>query len=258
VTSGELVTIECAARVALVRLNNPARRNVLSTPVLGSLAQALGSLDHEPDVGCIVVAGDDRAFAAGADVSELAARTPIELAFGERYRHWAAIRGVSTPLVAAVSGYCLGAGCELAMACDIVIAAESAVFAQPETGLGILPGAGGTQRLARAIGKAKAMDVVLTGRRLTAREAEVAGLVARVVPDDGWLDQARKVAEVVAARSVVAQRLAKEAVDASFEVPLAAGLEYERRLLSLALASDDAREGLSAFVERRPAQWRGR
>jgi enoyl-CoA hydratase len=165
---------------------------------------------------------------------------------------------VNTPLVAAVSGYCLGGGCELAMTCDLIIASESARFGQPETGLGIIPGAGGTQRLARAVGKALAMDMVLTGRLLTAAEAHAAGLVARVVAREAWLDEARRVALQIAARAPLAQRLAAESVDRAFETTLDAGLDYERKALYVALASEDAREGLSAFTEKRSPRWRSR
>ena len=207
---------------------------------------------------CIVLAGDERAFAAGADIAELAAATAVELYQAPRVARWDAIRKLSTPLVAAVSGWCLGGGCELAMTCDLIVASDTARFGQPETGLGIIPGAGGTQRLARAVGKALAMDMVLTGRILTAHEALSAGLVARVVAREAWLDEARRVAAEIAARAPVAQRLAREAVDRAFETGLDSGLDFERKALYLAFASEDAREGLSAFVEKRRPEWKSR
>ncbi len=207
---------------------------------------------------CIVLAGDERAFAAGADIAELAAATAVELYQAPRVARWDAIRKLSTPLVAAVSGWCLGGGCELAMTCDLIVASDTARFGQPETGLGIIPGAGGTQRLARAVGKALAMDMVLTGRILTAHEALSAGLVARVVAREAWLDEARRVAGEIAARAPVAQRLAREAVDRAFETGLDSGLDFERKALYLAFASEDAREGLSAFVEKRRPEWKSR
>ena len=225
---------------------------------MDELVARLAELDADGDVRCIVLAGDERAFAAGADIAELAAATAVELYQAPRVARWDAIRKLSTPLVAAVSGWCLGGGCELAMTCDLIIASDTARFGQPETGLGIIPGAGGTQRLARAVGKALAMDMVLTGRILTAHEALVAGLVARVVTREAWLDEARRVAAEIGARAPVAQRLAREAVDRAFETGLDSGLDFERKALYLAFASEDAREGLSAFVEKRRPEWKSK
>jgi enoyl-CoA hydratase len=225
---------------------------------MDELVGALRALDDDEAIRCIVLGGDERAFAAGADIGELAAATPIELYANRRIDQWDAIRALRTPLVAAVSGYCLGGGCELAMACDLIVASESARFGQPEISLGVLPGAGGTQRLTRAVGKAVAMDVILTGRMLTAHEAQAFGLVARVVAREAWLAEAKRVAHDIARKSPVALRLAKEAVDKAFEAPLAVGLEYERRSFYLARASEDASEGLAAFTEKRSPEWRGR
>ena len=225
---------------------------------MDELVAALAELDADGEVRCIVLAGDERAFAAGADIAELAAATAVELYQAPRVARWDAIRKLSTPLVAAVSGWCLGGGCELAMTCDLIVASDTARFGQPETGLGIIPGAGGTQRLARAVGKALAMDMVLTGRILTAHEALAAGLVARVVAREAWLDEARRVAGEIAARAPVAQRLAREAVDRAFETGLDSGLDFERKALYLAFASEDAREGLSAFVEKRRPEWKSK
>jgi enoyl-CoA hydratase len=215
-------------------------------------------LDGDESIRCIVLAGDERAFAAGADISELRDTATIDLYFGARLDLWDAIRSIRTPLVAAVSGYCLGGGCELAMACDLIVASESAQFGQPETGLGVMPGAGGTQLLARSIGKAKTMDVVLTGRFLDAAEAERSGLVARVVAREAWLDEAKRVAREIAEKGPVAQRLAKEAVNRAFETTLSAGLDVERKLFHLAHGTEDAKEGLAAFGEKRKPEFKGR
>jgi enoyl-CoA hydratase len=225
---------------------------------MDELVTVLRELDDDDGIRCIVVGGNERAFAAGADIAELASATPVELYGSRRIDRWDAIRSLRTPLVAAVSGYCLGGGCELAMACDIVVASETARFGQPEINLGVMPGAGGTQRLTRAVGKAIAMDVILTGRLLSADEARELGLVARVVAKEAWLDEAKRVARSVAAKSPIAVRLAKEAIDNAFEAPLSVGIELERRSFYLARASDDATEGLSAFREKREPQWRGR
>jgi enoyl-CoA hydratase len=252
-----LVVVERDGAVSVVLMNRPKALNALSSELMEAVVSALEELDADDAIRCIVLGGNERAFAAGADVSELAAATPIELYENRRIDRWDAIRALRTPLVAAVSGYCLGGGCELAMACDLIVASETAQFGQPEINLGVLPGAGGTQRLTRAVGKAVAMDVILSGRFLSADEALRAGLVARVVAREAWLDEAKSVARAIAARSPVSVRLAKEAVDHAFEVPLTAGLDFERRSFYLARASDDATEGLNAFVEKRNPQFKG-
>ena len=252
------ILLERAEQYGVVLLNRPKQLNALSDELMSELVDALTELDADPSVRAIVVGGSERAFAAGADISELARATPIEMYDARRIDRWDAIRRVRAPLIAAVSGYCLGGGCELALSCDLIIASETARFGQPETGVGLLPGAGGTQRWTRSVGKAIAMDVVLTGRILTAREALAAGLVSRVVPKEAWLDEARRAALQIAAKSPVATRLAKEAVDAAFESTLTQGLEYERRALYVALASADAKEGLTAFLEKRDPEFKGR
>ena len=239
-------------------LNRPQQLNALSDELMAELVEALEELDRDERVHCIVLGGNERAFAAGADIAELARTSSIDLYYGRRVERWDRIQALWTPLVAAVSGFCLGGGCELAMTCDLIVASESARFGQPETGLGIIPGAGGTQRLTRAVGKAVAMDVILSGRLLTAREALAAGLVARVVAKEAWLEEARRVAREIAAKGPVGIRLAKEAVDRAFEAPLRVGVENERRLLALALASEDSREGLNAFLEKRKPEFGGR
>ena len=213
-------------------LNRPQQLNALSDELMDELVTALQDLDADDAVRCIVLGGNERAFAAGADIGELARVSAIELYYARRIERWDTIRNLWTPLVAAVSGYCLGGGCELALSCDLIVASESARFGQPETSLGIIPGAGGTQRLTRVVGKSVAMDVILSGRLLTADEALASGLVARVV--------------------------AKEAVDRAYESTLQLGLEYERRALNLAFASEDAREGLTAFTEKRKPDFKGR
>src|SRR6478672_1733639 len=257
-SSDPLTLVERDGRVGIVLLNRPKQLNALSGELMGELVTALRQLDEDADVRAIVLGGSERAFAAGADIAELAAGTPISLYESRRIDEWDAIRALRTPIVAAVSGFCLGGGCELAMLCDLIVASESAKFGQPEINLGVLPGAGGTQRLTRAVGKAIAMDMILTGRMLSAREALSFGLVARVVAKEAWLDEAKSVAAQIAARGPIAVRLAKEAVDKAFEAPLAVGIEFERRAFYLARASEDATEGLQAFVEKRPPEFRGR
>jgi enoyl-CoA hydratase len=253
-----LVEVERDDAIAVVLLNRPDALNALSDELMDELVTALEELDRDGAVRCIVLGGSERAFAAGADIGELARASAIELYYQRRVERWDAIRSLWKPLVAAVSGYCLGGGCELAMSCDLIVASETAQFGQPETGLGIIPGAGGTQRLTRAVGKALAMDVILSGRRLSAREAQAAGLVARVVAKEAWLDEAKRLARDIAARGPVATRLAKESVNRAYETTLSAGLEAERRALYLAFASEDAKEGLTAFTEKRKPEFEGR
>jgi enoyl-CoA hydratase len=253
-----LVEVERDGAVAVVLLNRPEQLNALSEELMEELVERLGQLDRDEEVRAIVLGGNERAFAAGADIGELAQASAIELYYQRRVERWDAIRGLWTPLVAAVSGYCLGGGCELAMSCDLIVASETAQFGQPETDLGIIPGAGGTQRLTRAVGKALAMDVILSGRRLSAREALAAGLVARVVAKEAWLEEAKRVARDIAEKGPVATRLAKESVDRAYETSLSAGVEAERRALYLAFVSEDAKEGLTAFAEKRRPEFKGR
>src|SRR5947199_5225944 len=253
-----LVTVELESAVGVVLLNRPQQLNALSDELMGELVAELEKLDADNEVRCIVLGGNERAFAAGADVAELTAGTSISLYQERRIHRWDAIRSLRTPLVAAVSGFCLGGGCELAMACDLIVASEFAKFGQPEINLGVMPGAGGTQRLTRAVGKAVAMDMILSGRMLGAEEARQLGLVARVVAQDSWLESAKQLAREIASKSPVSVRLAKEAVDEAFETPLSAGIDFERRSFYLARASEAAEEGLSAFVEKRKPEFRGR
>jgi enoyl-CoA hydratase len=253
-----VVLLEREPPVGVVLLNRPDALNALNDEVMGALVDALEELDGDDGIRCVVLGGSERAFAAGADIGQMAEASAMEMYEARRIDRWDAIRKVRTPIVAAVSGFCLGGGCELAMACDLIVASETAQFGQPETGLGIIPGAGGTQRLTRAVGKAKAMDVILSGRFLTAEEAERAGLVARVVAKEAWLEEAKALARAIADKGPIAQRLAKESVNRAFESTLETGLDFERKLLYLAFASEDAREGLTAFTEKRKPEFRGR
>jgi enoyl-CoA hydratase len=253
-----VVLVEREPPVGIVLLNRPEALNALNDEVMGMLVDALTELDDDDAIRCIVLGGSEKAFAAGADIGQMAEASAMDMYEARRIDRWDAIRRIRTPLVAAVSGFCLGGGNELAMACDLIVASETARFGQPETGLGIIPGAGGTQRLTRAIGKAKAMDVILSGRFLTADEAERAGLVARVVAKEAWLEEAKAVARAIAEKGPIAQRLAKESVNRAYESTLETGLDYERKALYLAFASEDAREGLTAFTEKRKPDFRGR
>lgn len=249
------VTFDRIDHVVEIRINRPQSRNSLSNEVLAELARVLADVDGDDGVRAAVIAGNEKVFASGADLRDLAQSSATELYFGARFRMWDEIRRVRTPLIAAVSGFCLGGGLELAMMCDIVVAAEEARFGLPETGLGLIPGAGGTQRLARSIGKPKAMEVILAGRLLTASEAEAAGLVARVTRSDGWLDEATRIAKEIARRSPVAVRLAKESVNRSFDTGLEAGLDVERKAFAIAFGAADAQEGIAAFLEKREPRW---
>jgi enoyl-CoA hydratase len=245
--------------VALVTIDRPDVLNALSFDLLDELAATLERLDTDPGCRAIVLTGSGtRAFAAGADIRELARQTPVSLLVDDRFAAWDRIGAIRTPLIAAVRGFALGGGCELAMSCDIIIAAEDAVFGQPEINLGVMPGAGGTQRLARAIGKARAMDLVLTGRTITAAEADRMGLVSRVVASDDTVDEALELARRIAGQAPVAVLAAKEAIKQADELPLSAGLRHERRAFFLLFASDDQEEGMAAFVEKRAPQWKGR
>jgi enoyl-CoA hydratase len=252
------VLVERDGNVAVVLMNRPKQLNALSGELMGAVVSALEELDADPETRAIVLGGSERVFAAGADIAELEAGTPISLYEDRRIDAWDSIRDLRTPVVAAVSGYCLGGGCELAMLCDVIVASETAKFGQPEINLGVLPGAGGTQRLTRAVGKSVAMDMILTGRMLSAREALRFGLVSRVVAKEAWLDEPKRVAHEIASKGPIAVRLAKEAVDKAFETPLAVGVEFERRAFYLARASEDAGEGLRAFIEKRPPDFQGR
>lgn len=254
----EHVIVEAGDGVAVVRLNRPKVLNALNVPLMIELVDALETLDADRDVRCIVLTGNERAFAAGADISEMADVTAIEMLQRNQFARWERIRKVRTPLIAAVSGFALGGGCELAMMCDMIVASESARFGQPEILIGVIPGAGGTQRLTRAVGKALAMEIVLTGRQITAQEAHAAGLINRVVPNELYLEAALKLAKEVAARPPVAVMLGKDAVLKAFDTTLEVGLEAERKNFFLLFATEDMREGMAAFLEKRAPQWKGK
>jgi enoyl-CoA hydratase len=245
--------------VALLTLDRPEVLNALDSETMRQLVEALESLDLDDRVRAIVITGaGDRAFAAGADIKEMAGATPVSLTIANSFARWERIRRVRKPIVAAVRGYALGGGCELAMACDMIVAAEDAVFGQPEIRIGVIPGAGGTQRLTRALGKAKAMELILTGAQLPAVEAAAHGLVNRVVAPDQTVPAALELAATIAAQPPLAVMAAKEAINRAFELSLEAGLEFERRNFFLLFSSEDQKEGMAAFVEKRKPRWKGR
>ncbi len=238
--------------VAIARLNRPEARNALSAEVLEELITLLEGWDYDPEIRCVVIAGGDEYFAAGADIKAMAERSFQEVLAAPSQTFWPRLAAMKTPLIAAVSGYALGGGCELALGCDMIVASETAEFGQPEIMIGVIPGGGGTQRLARTIGKQRAMELVLTGRRITAQEALAMGIVNRV--DGKWLEAAVELAQVVARRPPIAVRLAKSAVLRAEQLDMA----HERRLFEIAMATEDRVEGMSAFVEKRKPEWRGR
>jgi enoyl-CoA hydratase len=253
----ETILVETRQPVGLVRINRPKVRNALNGTVLHELVDALETFDRDPEVGAMVITGDDQAFAGGADIKEMADASAVEMLTRSHIPLFDRLRGIHKPVIAAVSGFCLGGGNELAMACDMIIASETARFGQPEINLGVIPGAGGTQRLTRAIGKALAMEMVLNNRWLSAQEALQYGLVNRVVPVERCLDEALQLAAEVAGRAPLAVRLGKEAVNHAFESFLSDGLADERRAFYLLFASQDQKEGMQAFVEKRKAAWKG-
>jgi enoyl-CoA hydratase len=239
-------------RVGTITLNRPKALNALNSQVMGEVTTAAGEFDDDPGIGAIILTGNEKAFAAGADIKEMASLSFADVFGSDFFAGWAKFAAVRTPTIAAVAGYALGGGCELAMMCDLIIAADTAKFGQPEIKLGVLPGMGGSQRLTRAVGKAKAMDLILTGRNMDAAEAERSGLVSRVVPADRLLDEAKAVATTISQMSLSAARMAKEAVNRAFESTLAEGLLYERRLFHSTFATADQTEGMNAFTEKRP------
>jgi enoyl-CoA hydratase len=257
-TTYETIRVEQRDRVGLITIDRPQALNALSLQVMRELTEAAAALDADREIGCIVITGSERAFAAGADINEMQSQSYVEMYLADWFGGWDALARVRTPLVAAVAGFALGGGCELAMICDVLIAAETARFGQPEIKLGVMPGMGGSQRLTRAIGKAKAMDLNLTGRMMDATEAERAGLVARVVPLASLMDEAMKAAETIAGMSLVALMVAKEAVNVAFETTLSEGIRFERRTFHALFSTHDQKEGMAAFVEKRPAKFENR
>ncbi len=245
-------------QVGIVTLNRPKELNALNTRLVGELAQALEEFDRDEAIRCIVITGaGEKAFAAGADIKEMVEKSPIDMLTGD-FEHWLRIKRIHTPLIAAVGGYALGGGCELAMTCDMIVASENARFGQPEILIGVIPGAGGTQRLTKTLGKYRTMEMVLTGAQISAQEMAAHGLVNRVVPKGEHLNEALKLAKTVAAQAPLAVRLGKEAVLAALETSLEEGLEIERKNFFLLFASEDMREGMRAFIEKRKAEFQGR
>ena len=252
----EFITSRTEGRVGIVTLNRPKQLNALNDGLMNELGQALQGFDADPEIGCMIVTGSEKAFAAGADIGAMATYSFSDVYKGDYItRNWETIRSIRKPVIAAVSGFALGGGCELAMMCDFIIAADNAKFGQPEIKLGIIPGAGGTQRLPRAVGKAKAMDLALTGRMMDATEAERAGLVSRVVPLDKLMDEALGAALQIADFSQIAVMAAKESINRAFEGSLADGVMFERRLFHALFATADQKEGMDAFVNKRKAQF---
>jgi enoyl-CoA hydratase len=254
----ENIIVDTKGRVGVITLNRPTALNALNRALMGELNQAVIDFQNNDAIGCLLITGSDKAFAAGADIKEMAEKSFIEAYLGNFAADWHAPTKTRKPVVAAVAGFALGGGCELAMLCDLIIAADTAKFGQPEIKLGVIPGIGGTQRLARAIGKAKAMDLVLTGRMMDAAEAERSGLVARVVPAAQLMDEAMKAAETIAGMSLPSVLAAKESVDTAFETSLAEGLRFERRIFHALFATEDQKEGMKAFIEKRKPQWKNR
>jgi enoyl-CoA hydratase len=254
----ENIIVEANGKVVLIRLNRPQALNALNAALMAEVARAVAAFEADTDIGCLLVTGSEKAFAAGADIKEMSEKSYIDVYLGNFAADWDAVARARKPVIAAVAGFALGGGCELAMMCDIIIAADNARFGQPEIKLGVIPGIGGTQRLARAVGKAKAMDLCLTGRMMDAAEAERCGLVARVVPAAGLLEEAMKTAETIAAMSLPASIAAKESINAAFETTLAEGIRLERRAFHPLFATEDQKEGMAAFIEKRPPQFRNR
>ena len=251
----ENIIVETRGKVGLIRLNRPQALNALNRALMTDLTHALDTFEADANIGCIVITGSDKAFAAGADIKEMAEKSFAEAYLGDFAANWDRAATVRKPVIAAVAGFALGGGCELAMQCDILIAADNAKFGQPEIKLGVIPGIGGTQRFTRAVGKAKAMDIMLTGRMMDVQEAERAGLVARIVPLANLLEEAIKTAETIASMSLPSVLAAKEAVNVAFETSLAEGVRFERRVFHSMFATADQKEGMAAFIAKRPAKF---
>lgn len=254
----EDVLVSADGAVGIVTVNRRHALNALSYSVLETIASALEKFDRDEGIRCMVLTGSKKVFAAGADIKEFQDDTAVGMILHREMERWDRLRRIAKPVIAAVSGYALGGGCELAMACDLIVASESAVFGQPEANIGVIPGAGGTQRLIRAVGKSLAMDMILTGRRLTAQEALAHGLVSRVAPVESYLEEAVKLAHEIAAKPPIAVALAKEGVARALDMSLEAGLEYERKLFYLLFSTEDQKEGMKAFHEKRKPDYKGR
>jgi enoyl-CoA hydratase len=252
------IIVETKGRVGIIRLNRPQQLNALNLALKDELTQAIDAFEADEKIGCLLITGNEKSFAAGADIKEMQDKTFIEAYLGDFVGNWDRIARARKPVVAAVAGFALGGGCEIAMQCDIIIAADNAKFGQPEIKLGVIPGIGGTQRLARAVGKAKAMDLILTGRMMDAAEAERSGLVARVVQAANLMEEAMKVAETIANYSLPSVLAGKEAINRAFESGLAEGVVFERRIFHSLFATEDQKEGMKAFVEKRPPKWKNK
>jgi enoyl-CoA hydratase len=252
------ILVETQGRVGIIRLNRPQALNALNKALIAELTQAIETFDADEKIGCMLITGNDKAFAAGADIKEMADKPFIDAYLGDFVSNWNVAARARKPIVAAVAGFALGGGCELAMQCDIVIAADTAKFGQPEIKLGVIPGIGGTQRLAHAVGKAKAMDLILTGRMMDAAEAEKSGLVARLVSPEKLMDEAMKVAETIANMSLPSVLAGKEAVNRAFEGGLSEGMAFERRIFHSLFATEDQKEGMKAFIEKRTPKWKNK
>jgi len=258
VSDYETILIEQRGAVTLVTLNRPNALNALNSQVLAELIDAFGEYDADPQQRCLVLTGSEKAFAAGADIKEMQSQGFADMYSADFFAGWERVTATRKPWIAAVAGYALGGGCEVAMMADFIIAADTAKFGQPEIKLGVTPGMGGSQRLTRAIGKAKAMEMCLTGRMMDAAEAERSGLVAKIVPADQLLDEALKTAEAIAAMPPLAAIAVKEQVNAALELPLSQGIRFERRLFHSLFGTEDQKEGMTAFVEKRPGNWKGK
>jgi enoyl-CoA hydratase len=252
------IIVETRDKIGIIRLNRPQALNALNAALMAELTQAVAAFEAEAGIACMIVTGSEKAFAAGADIKEMADKSYMDAFMGDFAANWDALSRARKPIVAAVAGFALGGGCELAMMCDVVIAADTAKFGQPEIKLGVIPGIGGTQRLTRAVGKAKAMDLCLTGRMMDAAEAERSGLVARVVPAAKLMEEATKVAETIASMSLPSLMIAKESVNRAFETTLAEGMKFERRVFHSLFATADQKEGMAAFVAKRPPKFENR
>ena len=256
--SYENILVHTEGRVGIVQLNRPKALNALNSTIMHELCAALDAFDADDAIGAMIITGNERAFAAGADIKEMSDATPVEMIASPFIGYWDRLGAIAKPIIAAVSGFALGGGCELAMACDIITASESAKFGQPEINLGIIPGAGGTQRLTKALGKSLAMEVCLGGRMLSAEEAKHYGLANHVFPVETYLDETLKIAQKIAANAPVALRMAKAAINTAFETSLSDGIDHERYLFYLLFSTDDQKEGMDAFINKRKPTWVGK
>lgn len=256
--ASDYIVTQMDGAVGIARLNRPDVLNALNIELMDQLIETLEKFDADPSIHCIVLTGNEKAFAAGADIKEMSEATVVDMYERNNLARWERIKKVRKPIIAAVSGFCLGGGCELAMLCDMIVAAESAQFGQPEINIGVIPGAGGTQRLSRTLGKYRAMELILTGRFISAKEAMEVGLATRVVPTEVCLQEAVKLAKEIAERSPMAVRLGKDAVLKAFETSLSEGLEYERKVFYMLFATEDQKEGMKAFIEKRKATYQGK